>query len=195
MQNIKRYEVRFSGTGGQGVVLAGILFAEAASLMPGQYVAQTVSYGPQVRGGMSSAEVVVSQSPIDYPKPIGLDLLVPFTQEACNQALHLMKEDGVILLDPDQVPERPQGWVAAVPLSKIAAQSSGRTQMANVVALGVVAVMAPCVDVQSMERAIRERAPQDLEERFMRAFRAGVSAAEALADKIAYESPPSPEEF
>ena len=58
----ERYEIRISGTGGQGVVLAGIILAEAVGCwQEGRHVVQTVSYGPQVRGGLSSAELVISQ--------------------------------------------------------------------------------------------------------------------------------------
>lgn len=189
-----RYEVRFSGTGGQGVVLAGIILAEAAGLREEQFVVQTVSYGPQVRGGLSSAEVVISDQEIDYPKPIRLDLFVPFTQEACHQGVGLMKPDGVILLDQELVGESPEGWVASIPLTRMAVEATGRAQMANIVALGAISFLAPVIDAESMEVAVRERAPSGLEEPFLKALKLGRLAADEIRENIVYKKAPSQED-
>jgi 2-oxoglutarate ferredoxin oxidoreductase subunit gamma len=189
-----RYEVRLSGTGGQGVVLAGIILAEAAVRSGGRHVVQTVSYGPEVRGGSSNAEVVISDGEIDYPKPLLLDLLVPFTQQGCNEGVGMLKPGGIILLDPDLVGQTPEGWVASIPMSRLAKESTGRAQMVNLVALGAISVLSPFVDVRSMEAAVRERAPRDLVDAFAKAMEAGLSAAESVKEQIVYEKPPSPED-
>jgi 2-oxoglutarate ferredoxin oxidoreductase subunit gamma len=189
-----RYEVRFSGTGGQGVVLAGMILAEAAGLFSRRHVVQTVSYGPQVRGGNSNAEVVISEEEIDYPKPMRLDLLVPFTQQGCDEGARLLKPKGVILMDPELVSQVPEGWVASVPMTKIAKEATGRGQMANVVALGAIGVFCPFVNESSMAEAVRERAPRGLEEPFLKALEAGRKAGEAIREKIVYEKAPSPED-
>jgi 2-oxoglutarate ferredoxin oxidoreductase subunit gamma len=190
----QRYEVRFSGTGGQGVVLAGIILAEAASLQADQHVVQTVSYGPQVRGGLSSAEVVISGEEIDHPVPLGLDLLIPFTQEACDEGVTLMKPEGVILVDPDLVGQTPEGWVGAIPLSQLAQDATGRFQMVNIVALGAISALASCVTIEGMERATMERVPQGLEKAFSLALEVGFGAAEKIKGRITYERIPTPED-
>ena len=189
-----RYEVRFSGTGGQGVVLAGMILAEAAGLSGDRHVVQTVSYGPQVRGGNSNAEIVIGEEEIDYPKPLRLDLLVPFTQQGCDEGVRLMKPRGVILLDPTLVSQIPEGWVAEIPMTRLAVEATGRGQMANVVALGAIAVLCPVVDGPSMAAAVRERAPRGLEEVFLKALKAGQRAAEQVKEQIVYEKAPSPED-
>lgn len=191
----RRYEIRLSGTGGQGVVLAGIILAEAAGrFQQGNYVVQTVSYGPQVRGGLSSAEVVISGEAIDYPKPIKLDLLVPFTQDAANAGPSLMKPRGLILQDPELVPRAPHGWVAAIPLSKLAREATGQDRMANIVSLGAISVLCPLLNPESVEAAVLERSPSGLKDVFLKAVQAGRTAAETLKDKIIYEEPPSQED-
>jgi 2-oxoglutarate ferredoxin oxidoreductase subunit gamma len=190
----ERYEVRFSGTGGQGVVLAGMILAEAAGLFGGKHVVQTVSYGPQVRGGNSNAEVVISQEEIDHPRPLGLDLLVPFTQQGCDEGARLLKPKGVVLLDPELVSQMPEGWVAALPLRKVALEATGRVQMANVVSLGAVVVLCPHVDLEAMVAAVRERAPRGLEETFIKALEAGYRIADSMREKISYQEAPSPED-
>ncbi|MFA6244954.1 MAG: 2-oxoacid:acceptor oxidoreductase family protein, partial [Candidatus Hydrogenedentales bacterium] len=75
-------EVRISGYGGQGVVLAGMLLGKAASLHDGKCAVFTQSYGPEARGGASCADVVVSDNPIDYPLVSRADVLVALFQEA-----------------------------------------------------------------------------------------------------------------
>jgi len=190
----ERYEVRFSGTGGQGVVLAGMILAEAAGLFGGKHVVQTVSYGPQVRGGNSNAEVVISQEEIDHPRPLGLDLLVPFTQQGCDEGAKLLKPRGVVLVDPELVSQMPEGWVASIPLKKTALEATGKAQMANVVSLGAVVVLCPHVDLEAMVAAVKERAPRGLEEVFLKALEAGYKLADSMREKISFREAPSPED-
>lgn len=189
-----RVEIRFSGTGGRGVVLAGIILAEAASRSKRHHVVQTVSYGPQVRGGMSRAEVVISDEEIDYPGALGLDLFVPFTSEACEEGVRLMKPGGVILVDPDLVPEAPAGWVAPLPLTRLAVQATGQAQMANIVALGAVTVLTSLVELPQMKAAVRDRAPEGLAEAFGRALQAGRKSARDIQGRITLEEEPSAED-
>lgn len=74
-----RIEIRLAGSGGQGLITAGVILAEAAGIHEGKYVAQTQSYGPEARGGASRAEVIVSDEPIHYPRAQKLDILLAMT--------------------------------------------------------------------------------------------------------------------
>jgi hypothetical protein len=77
-----RYEIRLSGSGGQGLILMGIILAEGIGIYEGKFVAQTQSYGPEARGGVSKSEVIVSDEEIDYPKAMRLDLLLAMNQKS-----------------------------------------------------------------------------------------------------------------
>ena len=79
-----RNEVMFAGFGGQGVIKAALLLAQAASLHDNKEVAQTQSYGPEARGGASRSEVIISDGDIDYPKATDIDLLLAMTQESVS---------------------------------------------------------------------------------------------------------------
>ena len=189
----ERYEVRISGTGGQGVVLAGIILAEAVGRwQEGRYVVQTVSYGPQVRGGMSNAEVVISDEEIDYPRPISLDLLVPFTQDGANQAAGLLKPNGLVLMDPDLIHHAPPGWVAAIPLTRLAVEHTGREQMTNIVTLGAISALCPMLEPDALDAALEERARADLKDVFLKAAEVGRLAAEQVKGSIHFEEQPAP---
>ena len=62
---MKKYELRLSGSGGQGLILAGIILGEAASIYGGKQATQSQSYGPEARGGASRSEVIISEEKRD----------------------------------------------------------------------------------------------------------------------------------
>ena len=80
-----RVEVRLAGEGGQGMILAGIILAEAAAIYDGKNVVQTQSYGPEARGGASKAEVIIAEGEIDFPEVLSADVLMAMSQEACDK--------------------------------------------------------------------------------------------------------------
>ncbi|MCX5798633.1 MAG: 2-oxoacid:acceptor oxidoreductase family protein, partial [Proteobacteria bacterium] len=102
-----RYDIRLSGSGGQGLILMGIILAEAIGIYDGKYVAQTQSYGPEARGGSSKAEVVVSNEEIDYPKAMKLDLLLAMNQKSCDDYYMDLKPDGILIVDSTFVTQVP----------------------------------------------------------------------------------------
>ena len=103
----ERYELRFSGAGGQGLITAGIILAEAASIIEGKSAVQSQSYGPEARGGASKSEVIISDGPIDYPKATIVDACLAMTQEAADKYAVGIKDGGILLLDDDFVHTAP----------------------------------------------------------------------------------------
>src|SRR3989304_835524 len=114
-----RFEIRISGSGGQGVILAGIILAEAATLDK-KHVAQSQSYGPEARGGSSMSEVIISDEEIDFPRASKLDILVALTQEALGQNLPDLKTDGLLVVDSDLVHNVPWEKVLRICFRQIA---------------------------------------------------------------------------
>ena len=102
-----RFEVRLAGTGGQGMILAGIILSEAAAIGAGKHVTQTQSYGPEARGGASKAEVIISEDEVDYPKVIQADLLLAMSQEACDRYGDEVKPEGWLIIDADHIKRAP----------------------------------------------------------------------------------------
>ncbi len=94
----KATEIRLSGSGGQGLILAGIILANAAVLEK-RRVTQTQSYGPESRGGYSRADVIISDSEIHFPEATQFDILLSLTQEACDKYIFDIKEKGVLIVD------------------------------------------------------------------------------------------------
>ncbi|MGO8760562.1 MAG: 2-oxoacid:acceptor oxidoreductase family protein [Desulfobaccales bacterium] len=172
-----RYEIRLAGSGGQGLILAGIILAEAAGVYDGKFVCQTQSYGPEARGGASKAEVVISDAEIDYPKAIQPDVLLAMNQKSLDVFLSGLKPGGLLLVDVDLVSEFPASRAVAVPFTRIA-RELGRAMAANIVALGALAQLTGAVSLPSLIAAVLARVPQGTEELNKQALAAGVAAAQ-----------------
>jgi 2-oxoglutarate ferredoxin oxidoreductase subunit gamma len=176
------YEIRLSGEGGQGLVLAGKVLTEAAAIYEDMNATQSQSYGPEARGGASRSEVIISDEDIDYPKAVSIDLLLALTQESCNRYWHDLKDDGVLLVDSDAVTEIPEGkfTVYKVPIIELARTKVGKVVVANIVALGVMTELMGIVSAESVEEAILTRVPKGTEELNVKAFHLGLETARAL---------------
>lgn len=172
-----RYEVRLSGAGGQGLILAGIILAEAAGIYDGKNVTQTQSYGPEARGGASKSDVVISNEEIDYPKAEKLDLLLALTQESYETYKRNLKPDGLLIVDSDRVELGDDVGknlkVVAAPLSKVAREQIGRELVTNIVALGMIAELTSIVGRESLEKAVLQKVPRGTEELNKKALAAG----------------------
>src|SRR4030065_315691 len=133
-----RYEIRLSGSGGQGIILMGIILAEAVGIYGGEYVAQTQSYGPEARGGSSKSEVIVSDEEIDYPKAMSVDLLLAMNQKSCDEFYPDLKPEGLLIVDSTFVTQVPTPKAFQIPFTRIAREKFKREMVANIVALGAL---------------------------------------------------------
>lgn len=158
-----RMEIRLAGEGGQGMILAGIILAEAAAIYDNIRAVQTQSYGPEARGGASKSEVVISRDEIDHPEVIGADVLVALSQEACDKYAPNLKKDGLLIVDEEKVGRVPVTSAVKVPIIRLAQETTGRTITANVVALGVLVGLTGVVSRGAIEKAVAARAPKGTE--------------------------------
>jgi 2-oxoglutarate ferredoxin oxidoreductase subunit gamma len=177
-----RCEVRLAGTGGQGAILAGVVLAEAAT-RDGKNVVQTQSYGPEARGGASRSEVVISDSPIDYPKVLTPNVTVCLSQEACDRYARRTPRGGLLILDTDRITRAPTVRAVGLPLATLARISAGREVAANIVALGLLGGLTGIVSRASLESAVRDRAPRGTVEANLEALGEGYSAAARFIDE------------
>ncbi|MEE9401823.1 MAG: 2-oxoacid:acceptor oxidoreductase family protein [Desulfobacteria bacterium] len=172
-----RYEIRFAGSGGQGIIMAALVLAEAAGVYDGKYVCQTQSYGPEARGGNSKAEVVISKKVIDYPRATKLDLLLAMNQAACDTYFLDLKPKGLLVVDATLVDQVPTSRVVAISFTQIARKEVGKEFVANIVGLGAVGYLTQVVSLKSLEAALIARVPKGTEEMNRKALHAGIKAA------------------
>lgn len=172
-----RYEIRLSGAGGQGMILAGIILAEAVLDEDDLNVTQTQSYGPESRGGASRAEVVISEDVIDYPKVIKPDCLLCLTQEAFDKYGNELKDEGVLIvderIDTSKADESIKENILSLPIMKTAIEDVGMRLTANIVVLGVIDKYVKQIESKNLKNAIKERVPKDTVELNVKAFEYG----------------------
>ena len=174
---MSRYEIRLSGAGGQGMILAGIILAEAVLDEDNLNVTQTQSYGPESRGGASRAEVVISEEVIDYPKVIKPDCLLCLTQEAFDKYGSELKDDGVMIvderIDTSKADKDIKENILSLPIMKTAIDDVGMRLTANIVVLGVIDKYVEQIESKNLKNAIKERVPKDTIELNVKAFEHG----------------------
>ncbi len=168
-------ELRLSGSGGQGMMLAGTFLAEAAGIYEDKHIVLCKSYGPEARGGACRSEVIISSEPIVYPEVQEPDLVLAMTQEACDKYYEDLKSGGIMIIDPEHVRDIPDinGKVYEIPLTQIARDTVGNEITANVVALGALTAIVDWISPEALKSAILDRTPKGTEELNEKAFNYG----------------------
>ncbi|MFZ5868172.1 MAG: 2-oxoacid:acceptor oxidoreductase family protein [Thermodesulfobacteriota bacterium] len=177
-----KQEVRLAGFGGQGIVLAGHILGKSAALFEKKNAVFTQSYGPEARGGSCSADVVISEDPIHYPKVRCPDVLVLMSQGALATYGDAIRPGGVLIIDEDLVKlsKEPQGLTLyRVPCTRIA-EEMGKKIVANIVMLGAVAALAGVCSYESMKESVLSSIPAGTEELNVSAFDKGYQYAQGL---------------
>jgi 2-oxoglutarate ferredoxin oxidoreductase subunit gamma len=175
----QRVEIRLAGSGGQGLILAGLILAEAAVIYDGKNACQSQSYGPEARGGASKSEVVIDTDEIDYPKVMAADVLVALSQEAYDHYAHDVKPDGLLIVDALHVRKTPAGQAISLPITEVAERVTGRSITANMVSLGALVGITGVVSRAALEAAVTARAPRGTAELNLKAVAAGYELAAA----------------
>lgn len=169
-----RTDIRISGAGGQGVILSGIILAEASAIYDGTNAVQTQAYGPEARGGASRSEVIISEEKVNYPKVIKADILVALTQEAYDKYSSDLKSGGTLIIDSviNQEAEL-EGEICDLPLLEVTKEKLGTKRVANIVALGILARVTSVVSIEALKNVIPKRVPEDTEEINLQALKLG----------------------
>ncbi|MDE3112075.1 MAG: 2-oxoacid:acceptor oxidoreductase family protein [Chloroflexota bacterium] len=165
--------VRVAGSGGQGIAVAALLFADAA-VRAGLHATHSQAYGPESRGGASKADVIVSRAPIAFPIAARIDVLVALTRAALERYRRDLETGGLLLVDRDAA-ATPDGAARVLPLVAEARRVLGAALGANLVALGALVAATNAVPLAAVEEAIRAHPPGGDPERALRALRAGLA--------------------
>lgn len=190
IHQLDRFEICLSGLGGQGVLTLGKVMGQALALDHGYYVTQTQSYGPEARGGASRTDLVVSSSPISYPKTDKIDLLVALSQEACNKYFTLIKPRGVLLVNTTLVKQIPTNKYLGLPFTDMAKDELGLIQAMNTIVLGAVSFLLPFVKKATMKKSLEAALPAKIIAINLKAFEMGYKrAAKEFKEPIAFWAP------
>lgn len=168
-----RHEVRFSGFGGQGIILSAVILGRAAVMYDNLYAVQTQVYGPEARGGASMSAVIIDDRPIMYPKVTSPDIFVIMSQEGFEKYGAQAPENAVMLVDSSLVHSRPSCRCIAIPATREAKETLGREIVANIVMLGALVPATHVVSETAIEKAILDSVPKGTESLNLKAMKRG----------------------
>jgi len=171
----KRIEIRISGLGGQGVVLAGEILGRAATY-EGKHVVQTQSYGAEARGSAAKSEVIISDSKIGFPKVRKCDVLVAMNQSALDKHLKDLRKNGTLLVDEGLVKKVPDKTkVFKIPATKLAETELQSRIYANAVMLGALTKITGMVSEEAARKAIVDSVSREAKDNNLNGFKKGFS--------------------
>jgi 2-oxoglutarate ferredoxin oxidoreductase subunit gamma len=168
-------EIRIAGFGGQGVILAASVIGKACAIFQGGFATMTQSFGPEARGGSSSAQVILSQEPILYPYVTQADVLVVMSQEAYTRFTPQLKPGGILITERDlvRVDAMPRGIRAfGVPATRLA-EELGRKVVLNIVMTGFFTAVTNILDPEAVRKAVEDSVPPALQKLNLQAFDKG----------------------
>jgi 2-oxoglutarate ferredoxin oxidoreductase subunit gamma len=173
---MERCRIIFSGSGGQGIITAAIILAEAAVICEGLIAVQSQSYGPEARGGASRSDVIVSDTDIRFPKVIQPNILVCLTQEAYNTFSGLIRPGGLLLTDNHYVRqgEKVDAKQVGLDMYKAVMEKIGRPIVFNICMLGAFVQLTQLVKTESIIKVLKTRIPAGTLELNRQALELGV---------------------
>jgi 2-oxoglutarate ferredoxin oxidoreductase subunit gamma len=172
-----RHEIRFSGFGGQGIILSAVIVGRAAALYDQKYAVQTQVYGPEARGGASMSAVIIDDEPILYPKVRNPDIFVIMSQEGYLRYGADAPEHATMILDTDMVQGRPACTWYGIPATSEAKTAFGKVIVANIIMIGALVGATRVVGNEAIEKAVRESVPRGTEDLNLRALKRGMELA------------------
>ena len=187
---LARVEIRFSGSGGQGILLAAAIVAEGATAL-GKQVVQTQSYGPEARGGASKAEVIVSEEDIDYPEVLTPDVNLVLSQAAYAKYAADTRPGGLLIYDSGlvELDATADGLVrCGLPFTQAATDELGKKVVTNIVAIGAFVAVSGVLPADAVEQAVLNRVPARFRELNEQAFRLGLRLGEEAVAMLATPS-------
>ena len=179
-------EIRIAGFGGQGVILAAVVIGKAAAIFEGGYATMTQSFGPEARGGSSSAQVILSSEPILYPYVAQPDVLVVMSQEAYTRFAPQLKPGGILIAERELVKMDPipsGELVYTVPATRLA-EELGRKVVLNIVMVGFFGAVAKLVEPDALRQAVADSVPPAMQKLNLQAFDKGFEYGSALMAEI-----------
>ena len=177
-------DIRICGFGGQGVILAGFIIGKAASVFMDYHAVQSQSYGPEARGGAARSEIIISDEKIGYPRPIGVDCLVAMSQESFDSYRDDIRDDTIIILDPDLVKKHDIGR----PLYKVTAQKIaeelGNKIVTNIVMVGAFTSIFGMLKPDAVKESVIDSVPKRFTELNIKAFERGLEAGKNAVEEL-----------
>lgn len=176
---MKHIRLVFSGSGGQGVITAAIILAEAAVMYEGLEAAQSQSYGAAARGGATRSDIILSNQPINYPGVVQPNILVCLTQEAYNLYSSIIRPGGALITDSRFVKttKKVDARQTELPMYDTVMKEIGKPIVFNICVLGALVGSTELLRPESVLKAIGDKVPKSFLEMNRKAFDLGLTLA------------------
>jgi 2-oxoglutarate ferredoxin oxidoreductase subunit gamma len=174
----------FSGSGGQGVITAAIILAEAAVLHENLVAVQSQSYGPEARGGSTRADVIIAESPIYFPKVIQPNVLVCLTQQAYTSYYSILRPGGLFITDSHFVKlgKKVDARQVELPMYDTVMEKIGRPIVFNICMLGAVIGLTKLLRPESIMKVLEKQIHPGFLEMNRQALDIGMKLVEGIGD-------------
>jgi len=178
---MNRTRLVFSGSGGQGVITAAIILAEAAVIVEGKNATQSQSYGAAARGGATRSDIIISEDEINFPGVTSPNILVCLTQEAYNSFSPIIRPGGKLLVDSRfvQPTKKVDAKQIELPMYDTVMTEIGKPIVFNICVLGALIGITELVKPESILKILTERIPKDFLEMNRKALELGVQLGRA----------------
>ena len=168
-------EIRIAGFGGQGVILSAAIIGKASCIFQNNFATMTQAFGPEARGGSSSAQVILSDEPVTYPYITQPDILIVMSQEAFTRFSPELKDGGILIVEQDLV--RVSGLKSGVKLFSVPAtrlaEELGKKMVLNVVMVGFFGAVTGLLDPENLRKAVGDSVPPAFQQLNLQAFDKG----------------------
>ncbi|TAL68134.1 MAG: 2-oxoacid:ferredoxin oxidoreductase subunit gamma [Bacteroidetes bacterium] len=165
--------IRFTGFGGQGIILSGVIYGWAA-ILDNKNAIQTQSYGSSARGGACKCDVIIQDSYIYELVPSGNDILVAFSQPAFEKYKKSLLKTGILFFDSDLVNINSFEAVShSIPATDFAFKEFGQKLFANIIMLGFFNAKTGLINPEAVEKSIKQYVPAKYADTNINAFRLG----------------------
>ncbi len=180
-----RFNVRFAGLGGQGIITMGLAIGRASSIYDKKYVIMTEAYGPEITGGFARADVIISDEEIDYPLIEHPDILVLMHTDGWERNKDLVTNDSLVIYDDflAKVEESGNGQFFKIPSFSVG-NELGRKVVANVVMMGAIQEITKIVSKEALRKALLDLVPKGTEELNLTALERGYEIGSKIGGKI-----------
>lgn len=179
-----RTELRLSGFGGQGIILAAYVIGKAAAVVEGRHATLNQAFGPEARGSACSAQVVLSDEPVSYPYVREPEILVAMSQDAYRIFVDEVREGGLVLIDDSLVTPKSskRHRTLGVPATRLA-EELGRRIMANMVMVGFFTAVTGIIGPEAAAESVASSVPTGSQEVNLEAFERGLAHGYACIGK------------
>ena len=179
---MERCRMVFSGAGGQGIITAAVIFAEAAVLFENLNAVQSQAYGPEARGGATRSDVIISESDINFPKVIQPNVLICLTQESYNKFYPIIRPGGLLITDKRfvKIHKKVDAQQKELPMYQSVLDNIGKPIVFNICMLGAVVRLTEIVKPESIMSVLANRIPSSFLDMNQKALNIGMELAAAI---------------